>query len=401
MEAVQLMRSKRLPGRVMDGVAELDIKVKVRIVLLLFGLVPPIVFMLLLQYMQKAEISSVLALYIAGFVILFYPLSCLLQEMLVLRQAGHINTYVEEVKQGRRPHFHLPRDEDTNNGLVLLKRNIFWMVQSLGLREERLQTALAELTESRRQVREGIEYAGLIQRSFLPSAKEMRRVLGDHMLVWQPRDQVGGDAFWIKEVDGGTFVAVMDCTGHGVAGAFLTLIVNSLLEQQLEERCRTNPSLLLDKMNKAMRKALSWDGPQDLGNGYDGSVCFIDRRKGMLHYAGANGIAYIKRKNDLLELRGNRGGVGFARRSSQSMFFSQSLPLDEVQAVYLATDGIIEQVGGPKGLPFGRKRLKSLLQENVQLPFALQGERIREALGEYRGRQEQRDDMTLLGFSWR
>ena len=400
MSTPGIARKQGLFSRCVDSVAEVGIKTKVQIFMLLVGLAPPLACLVLLKNMELNDVFNAMALYVAGLVILFYPLSCLLQEWFVLRQAGHINEYMEEVKKGRKPAFALPAETGDENDLIRLKRNIFWMVQNLGLREERLQSALADLADSRRQLLESIEYASLIQRSFLPAPEEMNEVLGEHLLIWRPRDKVGGDAYWVRQVDGGTFVAVTDCTGHGVPGAFLTLIVNSLLEQEFDEECRSNPALLLTRMNLAMRRVLSRNGAQPLaGDGYEGSICFIDHQDEVLHFAGANGIAFVLRDDDVAELRGSRAGVGFSRALPKGGFFSQSTSLKGVRAAYLATDGMTDQVGGPKNLPFGRGRLKSLLRKHSHLPFAKQRDAILESFKEYQARQEQRDDITLLGFS--
>jgi serine phosphatase RsbU (regulator of sigma subunit) len=400
MDATPSLEKRNPICRMMDCLAEIGIKTKVRILLLTVGLLPTLAFLILLQDYEVYDVSNLMALYVSSLVIFFFPLTWLIQDLFVLRQAGNINEYVAEVQQGRKPYVEIPPEEGEENDFLQMKRNIFWMVRSLALREDQLKSTMSELQDSRRQILESIEYAGRIQRSFLPCAGDMERVLGEHLLIWEPRDEVGGDAYWIREVDGGFFVAVTDCTGHGVPGAFLTLIVNTLLDHELEEQCRENPALLLEKMNRSLKQTLVREGAQrTLGDGYDGSVCFVDRRNKMLHYAGANGIAFLLRNDDMLELKGSKSGVGFSSRSSHGGFFSQSVSIDDVVAVYLATDGFTDQVGGPMKLPFGRKRFRAMLHEHSSLPFGQQQELIQKTIKNYRGGQAQRDDMTLLGFS--
>ena len=130
----------------------------------------------------------------------------------------------------------------------ICRENVYWMVESLRAREAGLEEILRRLEHSRRTILESIEYASLIQQSFLPSREDIHKALGDHFLLWRPRDGVGGDAYWVKTASNHTLVAVFDCTGHGVPGAFLTLIVSALFDQNYEEACLGDPALLLGKV---------------------------------------------------------------------------------------------------------------------------------------------------------
>jgi hypothetical protein len=140
------------------------------------------------------------------------------------------------------------------------------MVQGLKAREARLQEALLKLDLARKQILESIDYASLIQRAFLPSDADLEQALGDHFLLWLPRDGVGGDAYWIKRLPNHVMLSVFDCTGHGVPGAFLTLIVASLFEQSFDESCLNNPARLLSRTNQAVKTALSQHAPKTLSD---------------------------------------------------------------------------------------------------------------------------------------
>ncbi|MBG0774911.1 MAG: SpoIIE family protein phosphatase [Desulfovibrionaceae bacterium] len=391
----------------MDALADAGVGLKMRLLLLTVGLVPALAGLLALHQAGPAPVRSALALYVAAFVLLFYPLSRLLEELVVLRQTRRINEFVDGVKGGcRTVDFDLPEERGEEHDFLRLKRNIFWMVDGLRRREHEVRDTLARLAEAQRQVLESIEYAGLIQRSFLPGRARMGEALGGHMLLWIPRDEVGGDTYWVRRTDGGVFVAVVDCTGHGVPGAFMTLIVNSLFERELDDACRDDPGRLLSKMNRAIKTALSQHGRTlstggraRSDDGIEGAVCFVNHRTRTLHLAGARGFVFVAGPDGVREFRGDRTGVGFVRVPEDQSFANRAVSLNGGETVYLSTDGFTDQIGGGKRLPFGRRRLRECLRELAGTPLPEQEERLRRIFETYRGREPQRDDATVLGFA--
>ena len=391
------------PGKAINALTNLGVGLKVNVLLLCLGLLPPLAALLLLRHMDAKQFQNILALYIAVYMVLHYPLTRVAEELLVLRQTRRINAYVEEVKAGRRtPNLELPMKKGEEHDFLLLQRNIFWMVQGLRTRESRLEDALSKLERAQRQVLESIEYASVIQRSFLPSHDELGNALGDYFLLWLPRDGVGGDAYWIKNGEEHTLLAVFDCTGHGVPGAFLTLIVNSLFEQNYDETCQNNPGRLLSKMNRAIKRALSQHERRTLSDdGLEGSVCCIDHRTRLMHFAGARSSLLLLGPDGIKEIKGDRRGVGFVDIPMDQEFATKAIDLTEVEAAYLYTDGLVDQVGGPKKLPFGRGRMRALLEQHQHMPMAEQHQALEQAFVQYKERLDQRDDVTVLGFSTR
>lgn len=386
---------------VLDWLSASSVGIKINVLLLILGLLPPLATLLYLQHIPMERFQSILALYIAGFVLVFYPLAKALQELLVLRQTRQINNYVDEVKSGRRaPHFTLPDEKGDEHDFLRLQRNIFWMVQGLKTRETRLNDTLKQLETAQRRVIESIEYASLIQRSFLPSAEKLRQILGDHFLVWLPRDGVGGDAYWVKRTDSQTFLAVFDCTGHGVPGAFLTLIVNSLFEQNFSDDCAGDPAKLLSKMNKGLKNALSQHGERKLSDdGLEGGLCCIDHASKSLTFAGARSQLLLAGEKGIQAVKGDSSGVGFIRVPTDQKYANHHISLQGIHTGYLFTDGITDQIGGHKKLPFGRRRLKDWLGAHASCSMEEQRQALIETYEEYKGRNAQRDDVTVLGFS--
>ncbi len=384
-----------------DALSNLSVGVKINLLLLLLGLAPPLSALILLHHAGGDFLQNALALYVAAFLLFLYPLARTMQELIVLRQARRINDYVEEVKAGRpTPQFNLPGEKGDEHDFLRLQRNIFWMVQGLKNREARLQDALRELKNAQRQVLESVEYASRIQRSFLPSGKDLQSALGEHFLIWLPRDGVGGDAYWVKRTQDHTYLAVFDCTGHGVPGAFLSLIVNSLFEQILDDLCCNNPARLLVKMNKGLKNALSQHDEGMLSDdGLEGAICCIDRKKHILHFAGARSFLFLAEGNGMREIRGDRIGIGFVDVPLNQEFTNHAISLQGIHAAYLFTDGVTDQIGGKKRLPFGRSRLKRCLEAHSLSSMANQQLAVERAFDEYKGGNAQRDDVTVLGLS--
>lgn len=387
----------------LDRLSDIGVGLKFKVLLLGLGALPPLAGLLYLHHHGPVALQNAMALYVAVLFILYYPLGKLLEEVVVLRQARRINAYVEEVKRGRRTaNFVLPDEKGDEHDFLRLKRNIFWMVQGLKHREKKLEDTLRELEKAQRQVLESIEYASLIQRSFLPSRADLRKALGEHFLLWLPRDGVGGDAYWVKEAHGRVFLAVFDCTGHGVPGAFLTLIVNSLFDQHLDATCADDPARLLSRVNRGIKEALSQHGKENLSDdGLEGVLLCLDRSTCSLRYAAARGALLLREKDGVRQCRGDKSGLGFVGVPMDQQFANHTLPLEDVEAVYLYTDGVTDQIGGPRNLPFGRSRLMAWIGRHAGDGMAAQGEALQEALVAYKAGNAQRDDITILGFSTR
>jgi phosphoserine phosphatase RsbU/P len=385
---------------VLDGIANLGVGVKVSALLLGLGLLPPLAALFFMPQVGIDHVQNVIALYIAVFLILYYPLAKAMKEFLVMRPIRRINAYIDEVKAGRRtPAFVLPAENGGEHDFLQLHRNIFWMVHGLETREAKLHQTLVKLDQARRQVIESLEYAGLIQRSFLPSRQLLGQTLGEHFVLWLPRDKVGGDAYWIRHTPEFTLLAVFDCTGHGVPGAFLTLIVNALLDQNHDEACFSDPGRLLSKLNRGIKEALSqYDAGDHSDDGLEGCVCSIDRQTGVLHFSGAGSLAFLVGQGGIREIRGDRSGIGFVHVPADRTFVNHRIGLDEVDKVYLLTDGIMDQIGGPKRLPFGRRRMREWIENNQNLSMADQCRSLQQVFSEYKGVADQRDDVTVLGF---
>lgn len=265
------------------------------------------------------------------------------------------------------------------------------------------KSAEAKLVESNRKVTDSIQYASLIQESVLPGSEALQRFLPDHLVLHLPRDVVGGDFHSFFADPEGFLLAVADCSGHGVPGAFMTMSARAVLEQVLARLGPEDPAALLGAVNHSMKAILrQTEGSRDtaaLDNGLDMALLRVRSRERTLTFAGARLSLWLRPPSgELEELRGDPCSLGYRRSRPDHTFGNRRLDLVPGTACYLFTDGILDQSGGARGFGLGARRLRRLLDELKDLPMAAQKARIEAFLQDYRGAIPQRDDITLLGF---
>lgn len=241
-------------------VAAWSVRRKMNVLLLVTLVLLPLSLLLTGQALGPKTQANVIVALLVGAVILFAPLSWLLSHLMASRSIRELNDQCYRLKQGDFTLEELPPERGEEHDFLRLKRNLHWMGYALAAREERLSSAMQRLSEAQHQIGESIDYAALIQRSFLPDAAELGTLFSDHFLLWDQRDRVGGDSYWMRRTGDGFFVAVIDCTGHGVPGAFMTLIVHALFEQAADT-CRrqgreTDPGSVLSELNRLIKDAL-------------------------------------------------------------------------------------------------------------------------------------------------
>ncbi|MDJ0972811.1 MAG: transporter substrate-binding domain-containing protein, partial [Kiloniellales bacterium] len=256
--------------------------------------------------------------------------------------------------------------------------------------KERLEGAYDLITSS-------IQYASRIQRALLPSDGVLRDLCPEHFCIWEPRDVVGGDMYWVGEDRHGYVVCLFDCTGHGVPGALMTTIAVSALSVAFAET--GDPSRLIARVNKAIKQALGQheeEGPSD--DGLEMGICLVEPERGRVTFAGAR-FELLSVVGDSMDvIKGDKHGVGYRRVPFESRFTNHSIRLKPGQRLYMYSDGIIDQIGGNRRRAFGRKRLMKLLRGLAHMPLPKQGAAIVGALADYQGGEARRDDVSMIGF---
>ena len=242
-----------------------------------------------------------------------------------------------------------------------------------------------------------IRYAKRIQQAVLPSGDALQDLILGSFVLHRPKDIVSGDMHWFGERDGRLVLIAADCTGHGVPGALLTLIGASIFQELVHERGLTRPSELLDNARTVLASTLGTDeeesGPQD---GMNAAVVSLDREARKLTYAGAFAPLVLVRQGELLEFKGDRMPVGHT--SNEVKGFEQvEVELLPGDRIYLFSDGLQDQFGGPNGKRLRSSGLKQWLLETAMLPIDDQYQAISDRFRMWKGREEQVDDVLLIG----
>lgn len=274
--------------------------------------------------------------------------------------------------------------------------------------EERVRQRTAELTRvneqleaSQARITESLQYARVIQASILPDPRRLDRVFREWSVLYQPCDIVGGDLYWLREPrEGIALLAVLDCTGHGVPGAFMTMTVNAVLNHIVDTVCADDPSRILRETSRLLQETLRLrqDGDSLVDAGLDIGLCCIDTGQHRLSFAGAGISLYCVENGELREIRGDRQRVGYSGSDPAFVYRTSHLDLTAAACLYLTTDGFLDEGGGPHGYGFGSSRFRELLTEQPTLPLVRRTELFEQRITEWRGSRRQRDDITIFGF---
>lgn len=261
-----------------------------------------------------------------------------------------------------------------------------------------LQENYRKLEDANRQILDGIEYGRTIQRAILPLDRPS--AVKDHFVIWRPKDIIGGDIFWLAERANGLYLAVIDCTGHGVPGAIMTMIANMAINRVISRLDRATPAQVLKELNRVVRVTLHQHLADSRSNdGMDIGLVLVETGKGTLTFAGAGLELFVTGAGGNREIKGDRQSIGYRTSDPDFEYTNHVVPLAEGMNFYLTTDGLIGQPGGPKTIPFGWQRCYDVLQQNSDKRFAEQKAALLAAFNAYKGNEEQRDDVTVVGFT--
>lgn len=256
-----------------------------------------------------------------------------------------------------------------------------------------------EIVEHQNQhITEGIEYASNIQKAILPSEEEMTTAFNGHFVFYRPKDVVGGDFYWTHHDGDIAWAAAVDCTGHGVSGAFMSMIGSDLLNQIIIEKKISDPAKVLEEMDKGIKLAFAQSAKEfESDQGMDVTLVRIDRKKNSLVFAGAQRPLFIFIDGELTEIEGDRYSISCADEMTKS-FQSHEVKYSEDSVVYLFSDGITDQFGGPKGKKFMVRRVREFLVENHINGMEEQHQALIKTFDDWRGEDNQIDDVMLMGI---
>jgi len=268
-------------------------------------------------------------------------------------------------------------------------------------RTSELKLAFEDLEESHAVVNSSIQYASRIQRSILTPESEIKAMVPDHFILWEPRDIVGGDIYWCKGWGDGYLLILGDCTGHGVPGAFMTLLSNGALQRASMEVAPGNVEELLQRMHQILQTTLNQCGKH--GHSDDGiemGVCYLNAQKSRLLFAGARFDLYLLNDGEVNIIRGTKSGMGYRGIPFDQQFESQEIKVQKNMTILLTSDGYIDQIGGERKRMFGKRRLRELLLSIQDKPMSEQKEIILKTILDYQGDEKRRDDISVVGFKF-
>ena len=276
------------------------------------------------------------------------------------------------------------------------------------LRTREIAETQAELEDKHRNLIASLNYASRIQASILPSADDMQQAFAGSFVSWEPQHIVGGDAYLLRHFKPGAtdervVLAVYDCTGHGVPGAFMTLLGARALDTGIVTKVRSkSPRIgtVLEAADDFIRREVNADGDAASNDGMD---CFIldYRPRGDSYYASANFTVFAQRGSQIFELANDLGSIGYPLQQGDNVprFETRPLKLQDYDNLIIVSDGILDQIGGPKHLSLGRRRLQVMIIDAVTQKgdsSVIDGAGLLDSIRVYQGDHEQRDDMTLM-----
>lgn len=267
--------------------------------------------------------------------------------------------------------------------------------------ETHLNDSFHKLQTKTKKINSSINYAKKIQQAFLPTTQKLSALCDDHFVVFMPKDTVSGDFYWATSKKGYIFLAAVDCTGHGVPGALMSTIGNSLLNKIVEDHGITSPDRILELLHRGVNYNLQQEekGGQD---GMDMAICVINKEKKTIEFAGANNPLFAVLDEEPIIIKGDRRCIGGKNR--KGAFKVHTLSFQKSANLYLLSDGYQDQFGNneentPK-IKIGRKRLQELIFKNSHLPMENQASLISDYFQNWKGEEKQIDDVLVMGATF-
>ncbi len=260
-----------------------------------------------------------------------------------------------------------------------------------------------ELAEKNKDITDSIRYAQRIQETLMPSIGDIRKGLSDSFILYKPKDIVSGDFVFYREFKKGNDqiiqIAAIDCTGHGVPGAFMSIVAHNMLEWAVDVNPMSSPAEILDRLNKGMSERMMHSVQEyRIKDGMDIAFCSFNKTKMILEYAGAYNPVYLIRNKVISEFKADKISIGNYLEDKEKHYTNHVVEVKEHDSIYLFSDGYVDQFGGPTGKKYKSNQLKQYLVTIQHLAMPEQREALENNLEGWRGNLEQVDDILILGF---
>ena len=265
--------------------------------------------------------------------------------------------------------------------------------------KEEIETKNEILEVLYKQVTDSIRYAKRIQEAILPPQSILRIILPNSFILFKPKDIVSGDFYWVEQKNGKTLFSAVDCTGHGVPGAFMSIVAYNILKYVVNNNNETQPARILDALNIGVSETLHQSASETQSrDGMDLALCSIDFTKKELQFAGAYNPLFLIRDGQLLEYKADKFPIGYYTGTTAKPYKNNVIDLKSGDMVYVFSDGYVDQFGGPNGKKFMANRFRNLLLEICDKQVEEQKKILDTQLTDWQGTHEQVDDILVIGI---
>lgn len=313
--------------------------------------------------------------------------------ILLAQQKEEITTQRDEITKQKE---HL---EILNYELAEQKEEITVQRDKIEIQNKNLQEANHIIEHKNKHITDSIKYAQKIQQAILPLDSHLDQLLPEYFVLYKPKDIVSGDFYWVDAVKDSIIFSAVDCTGHGVPGAFMSIVGHNLLKQAVIENQITKPSEILNYLSKKINATLKQsDKEKGVKDGMDLAICNLNLKKKQLQFAGAYNPMYLLRNNEIQIFNADKYPIGAAFSDDFKSYTNHEIALQTGDMVYVFSDGFVDQFGGPKKKKFMNKQLREVLLEIQHFPMPEQKNMLLAVFENWKGTDEQIDDVLIMGI---
>lgn len=313
--------------------------------------------------------------------------------ILLAQQKEEITTQRDEITKQKE------NLEILNYELAEQKEEITTQRDKIELQNKNLQEANHIIEHKNKHITDSIKYAQKIQQAILPLDSLLDQLFPEYFVLYKPKDIVSGDFYWVEAVHDQVIFSAVDCTGHGVPGAFMSIVGHNLLKQAAIENQITKPSEILNYLSKNINATLKQsDKEKGVKDGMDLAICTLNFKNKKLQFSGAYNPMYLLRNNEILIFNADKYPVGAAFNDNFVTYTNHEINLQTGDIIYLFSDGYVDQFGGPKKKKFLSKQLREVLLEIQHFPMSEQKNMLLAIFQNWKGTDEQIDDVLIMGI---
>ena len=371
----------------------------------LFGLFFPIIgiiFLSLLSFLLESSGLTKWSVKIDDNLGEFFGYSFLLSVSLSMtiylaRDFARMNKKLQSQIYEIRQLFNKTVEQDNERKKILENQNEK-LEQMVVIRTNEVYRQKTEIELKNRDIIDNLQYAKRIQEAILPEIKLIYQTLQESFIIYLPKDIVSGDFYSFSQKNDNVIIAAADCTGHGVTGAFMSMIGTSLLNQIINEQGETNPAQILKDLNAGIIDALKQsEGEKEIHDGMDIALCSLNLKNSKLIYAGANRPLWIFRNGEMTIIKPAKSAIGGYQSARKEEFTQHEITLSKGDTIYLFTDGYADQFGGPEGKKLLSKRFREMLKDIQSISMSEQEKYLLKAFHDWKGNVGQVDDVLVIG----